>query len=249
MYFETNDGKMNYEVIGKGKTIIFLHGWGQNLNTFNRIATPLKDEYRIILVDFLGFGLSDEPEHVIGVDNYVNHLRSLIEYLDIKSPILIAHSFGGRVAIKYAAKYFVDKLVLVDSAGIKVKSFKKCYKIMKYKLIKKFYYYFFKTKYEKLIATSGSVDYKNASPIMKGVLSKVVNEDLKKYLKKLTTDTLIIWGIFDNDTLYKHGQIMNKLIRKSKLINFYKSGHFPYIDEEKKFINELRLFLKRIEYV
>lgn len=244
MYFETKDGKMYYEIIGEGKPVLFLHGWGQSLNTFKKVSEILKDDFQIILLDFLGFGMSDSLEEVISLNNYVTHIESFIKFLKIQSPIIVGHSFGGRVAIKYTAMNRVDKLILVDSAGIREKKLKKTIKIYKYKLLKRLYYIFSKEKYFELTKNSGSQDFRKASPVMKGVLIKVVNEDLKKYLKLINVKTLIIWGIFDKETIFSHGQIMNKYIKNSKLISFYNSGHFPYIDEEQKFIREVKEFLK-----
>lgn len=240
---------MYYEMYGRDRQnskniILFLHGWGQNLKTFYSVKDKLDETYCIMLVDFLGFGKSDEPNCLLDVLDYVEDLHALLTFLEIKKPNIVGHSFGGRVAIKYAAKYGAFKICLVDSAGIREKSVKRFIKIRKYKVKKVFYRTFWKAKYELLLQSSGSVDYQNASPIMRGTMSRVIKEDLRKYLKKIEAPTLLVWGILDQETPYHYAMMMNQKLKYGKIVPFYKSGHFPYIDEEHKFIKELTMFLR-----
>ena len=64
--------KINYLDYGiKDKqAVVLLHGWGQNIAMMQMIGEALKYEYRIIIIDFPGFGLSDEPKEAIGIDGY-----------------------------------------------------------------------------------------------------------------------------------------------------------------------------------
>ena len=104
------------------------------------------------------------------------------KYLDnfeIDNLILVGHSFGGRVAIKYTFlfenNYNDFKLCLVDSAGIKPRrGLNYYYKVYKYKFYKKFF------PSSKKLSKFGSSDYKKLSEIMKQTFLKVVNEDLSE---------------------------------------------------------------------
>ena len=128
-------------------------------------------------------------------------------------------------------------MILVDSAGIKKRlSFLSRIKIKIYKL-KKWWYKLTKNvvKFNNLINNSGSYDYKMASPVMKQTLVKVINEDLKPYLKKIEVETLIIWGRDDKETPIKDALIMNKLIKNSGLVTLENTGHFPYLENKHTF--------------
>ncbi len=236
MNYKYDELKINYNIIGTGPPIIMLHGWGANYHTFDYLANTLKDNFTIFLIDLPGFGMSDEPRYIYDLNNYVHFLHTFIEELQIDSPILLGHSFGGRIIIKYASRYNdISKIILIDSAGIKHKMpLSKKIQILKYKFLKK-YYRITKniTKYNELINSSGSIDYINSTPIMKGVLSKVVKEDLKKYLKKIKNETLIIWGKEDLETPYSDALYMNKTIKNSGLVTIEESGHFPYLERKK----------------
>ena len=172
-----------------------MHGWGQNKETFNNITNNIKN-FTIYQIDLIGFGESHEPYKPYDINNYTSFLEQFIKDLKIEKPIIIGHSLGGRIAIKYASRNNnIKKLILINSAGIKQKSIKRLILVLKYKLKKKYYQITRNyIKYNKLTNTSGSTDYINSSPIMKQTLSKIVKEDLKKDMKKIKIDTYLIWS-------------------------------------------------------
>lgn len=247
MTFKYRGLNINYKIEGNGPPIILLHGWGTSMNTFEAFTNEIKEKYEVHLIDLIGFGESDLPIKSLNLNDYVLCLYEYISYHNIEKPIILGHSFGGRIAIKYAS-YFnnIDKLILVDSAGIKKKvDIRLKLKIKKYKF-KKWWYKTTKNimAYNKLILNSGSYDYKMAKDSMKGTLSKVVNEDLRKHLRKIKVETLIIWGKDDKETPYKHAIIMNKLIKNSGLVTIENTGHFPYLENKRYFNIIMKEYLK-----
>jgi len=75
------------------------------------------------------------------------------------------------------------------------------------------------------------------------IFSKVVSENLTRLLTLIKKPTLIIWGKKDNVTPLYYGELMNKLIPKSKLIIFEKAGHFSFLDAPEEFVKELIKFI------
>ena len=103
--------------------IILMHGWGcthETLASVGRVAHQAG--YRVVSVDFPGFGQSEEPHEVWGVEEYTRQIEELIDSLGIGAPVLLGHSFGGRVGILYSSRHKVGRLSLVDAAGIKPRS-------------------------------------------------------------------------------------------------------------------------------
>ena len=150
---------------------------------------------------------------------------------------LIAHSFGARVAIKLAKEfgYFLDKLVIVDGAGIKPRrKLKYYYSIYKHKILKRL----------KIVHSAGSADYKALPTAMKGTFINIVNEDLTPLLKFITLPTLIVWGENDRETPLYMAKKMHRLIANSGLVVLKNAGHFSYIDQYQKFIAVLGYFLE-----
>lgn len=235
-----------FEKTGSGNPIILLHGWAASSTIFESITNILKTKYTIYVIDLPGFGKSEEPDKPYNLDDYVDLLYQFIIDLDIYNPILLGHSFGGRIAIKFASLYNVSKLILVDSAGLKQKNIIKTKtKILLYKLKKK-YYKITKNviKYNDLLINSGSTDYKEASVIMKKILVNVTNEYLDKYLKDITCDTLIIWGKKDDVTPYYNAIKLKKKIKNAGLVTLEGVGHFPFIESKKTFNKILKSYLE-----
>ena len=171
---------INVEKQGKGNSVILLHGWGQSTKAMSIINNHLCSSFTVYNIDLPGFGLSDKPISPFSTLDYANILKDIIDYYSINNPIIIGHSFGGRVAIKYTSIYDnVDKLILIDSAGIVNKKKLTYYiKIYSYKLLKKIFSLPILKKYkDKVLKNFGSTDYKNACEVMKKTLVKVVNED------------------------------------------------------------------------
>ena len=235
-----------FEKIGSGNPIILLHGWAASSTIFDSITNILKSKYTVYVIDLPGFGKSEEPDTPYNLDNYVDLLFQFIVDLDIYNPILLGHSFGGRIAIKYASLYKINKLILVDSAGLKQKNYLKTKsKILLYKLKKK-YYKITKNviKYNDLLINSGSTDYKDASIIMKKILVNVTNEYLEKYLKDITCETLIIWGKKDDITPYYNALKLKKKIKNAGLVTLEGVGHFPFIESKKTFNKIIKSYLE-----
>ena len=222
---------MYYQEYGKGKPLIFLHGWGQSHETFLPFVKHF-DDYRVILVDLPGFGKSPDPIYY-NLDYYVHKLHTLVIEKGYDKPIIVGHSFGGRLAIKYASKYDVSKLILVDSAGIKHHGFRYYCKIYWYKLKKRL----------GMKPKGGSTDYQNASNIMKKVLISVTNESLINCMKKISCSTLLIFGEKDSVTTVADARVMEKYIRNSGLVVIPEAGHFSYLDRPNYFLLVLDSFL------
>lgn len=246
-FVKINNLKINYDKYGtKGKKIILLHGWGQNTTMMAFIGEHLKKHFIIYNIDLPGFGKSDLPDDVYGFDEYSEIIHSFCKKLKIDNPIFIAHSFGCRIALRYAYKYGAYKMCLTGAAGIKAKRDLKWYiKVYGYKIgkfilnLKPFIKY--KEKFENNV---GSDDYKNASGIMKKTFVKVVNEDVTPLLKDIDAETLLVFGENDDATPIKDGKLMESLMPNAVLVTFENDDHFAYFHQANRFCLVLDAFLK-----
>ena len=244
-----NGLNFHYTVQGSGSPIVLMHGWGCNLTTLASIEKVAAESHTVYNVDFPGFGESEEPHEVWGVELYTQLIEKFIEAEGIENPILLGHSFGGRVGILYSSRNKVKKLILVDAAGVKPRrSFKYYFKVYTYKLSKKLMPLIYGKKgaqerIEQMRAKRGSSDYNNASPMMRAILSKVVNEDLKYCMPKISAPTLLIWGENDTATPLHDAQIMEKLIPDAGLVSFPGCGHYSFLDNPIQFAAVLRSFI------
>ncbi len=112
---------VKYELIGKGKTVVMLHGWGDNHTTFNLLAAYLSSQYQLLALDLPGFGSSQPPKSPWNLDNYANLIAAVISKLNLKPYAFIGHSNGGALVIRGLSlgNLKADRLVLIASAGIR----------------------------------------------------------------------------------------------------------------------------------
>ena len=230
---------VNYIQYGEGKDILLLHGWGQNIEMMKMLGDNFSDRFRITILDFPGFGFSEEPSESWNIKDYADMLEEFINELDIKKPIIMGHSFGGRVAIRYSADHVVEKIVLFGSPCVRedtelplsVKILKGIKKLPGMDKIGEFAKNFI-----------GSRDYKAASPIMRQTLVNVVNEDLSKYAKEIDCPTLLIWGENDDEARVSDSKILEGIMVDAALI-VLPGTHYAYIENLGQVVNILNNFI------
>lgn len=255
MNIKIEDYNIRYKIIGQGEqVVVILQGWGTNLEVYDLIAESIKDKYRIIQFDFPGFGESQEPNEAWNVDRYADFFCRFMQALEIKSATLIGHSYGGRVIIKLATRskitFEINRIVLIDSAGIlpkktlceklKVKKYKCLKKILNQKVV----YALFPELVDDWKSRQGSVDYRNATPIMRQCLVMAVNEDLTSLLPDIKNETLLIWGKDDTATPIEDAKLMEKMIPNSGLVVLEEAGHFPFLEQPKRFCNIMKSYFQ-----
>lgn len=236
------DININYEFYDNNSNInlIFLHGWGQNIDMMMPIAKPFIKRHNVLLIDLPGFGKSEEPKEVWEIYDYSDMLNHIIKELKIKNPVIIGHSFGGKIALAYSTKYETDKLVLLASPyrkkiqkeSLKLKTLKKLKKVPglnKLENIAKKYI--------------GSTDYKNASEKMRNILVKHVNLDLTDELDKVKCPTLLIWGTEDAAVDYEDALYLENKISNCGLVTYEGCTHYAYLERANQTINVLRSFI------
>lgn len=245
MFHYYKDIKINYETIGSGLDIVFLHGWGATKDIFKPIIQDIKNKYKVTLIDLPSFGMSTSSYNILNVYEVAYSIIDLLKNNNINNPILVGHSYGGKIASIISKEINVNKLILIDSSGIKRVNIINTLKVYFYKLKKKYYKLTKQVmKYNHLLSSSGSNDYKNASLIQKEMLKETLNTDIKHILKKISCETLILWGQNDNTTKLKDAKLFHKLIKNSELVIIPNSAHFPFIENKQYFIKVLNTYLE-----
>lgn len=205
---------------------------------------------RVINVDLPGHGKSQEPDGVWGVADFTSLIEKMIDKLGLGNPVLIGHSFGGRISILLSSRRDIRKIVLVDAAGIKPRRSLNYYrKVYSFKLMKRLLLLAYgrergEAKIEEWRSKKGSADYRNSSPVMRAVMSKCVNEDLKHVMPDIKASTLLVWGENDTATPLSDAKTMEKLIPDAGLVSFQGCGHYSFLDNPIGFKAVLLEFLK-----
>lgn len=247
--------RVHYEQSGAGKNVLLLHGWGCSTKHFAQIAQDLEKDYRVTVIDFPAHGESGRPPEPWGVSDFAACIQDLMEQLGIAPCDIIAHSFGGRVALWLAANesQLVSRLVLTGCAGLKKPQTEEQKKRSEE----------YKKKKEKLLGLTrlplvggmaqkslkalqekyGSADYNALDDEMKKTFVKVISEDLSPLLPKIQASTLLIWGENDTETPLWMGQKMEREIKDAGLVIFENDDHFAYLRQWPRFVTVVRAFL------
>jgi pimeloyl-ACP methyl ester carboxylesterase len=248
-YVEIDGLRIRCESAGEGSPVLILHGWGGSIESVRSVLAAVAPVARAWVVDLPGFGESDPPPAPWGTREYAELVRELMDALGLDAAAVIGHSFGGRVAIRLAAHHpdRVTKLVLVNSAGIRPKRKPKYYARFALAKLGKAAERFGGRAGARLramiLARTASADYLSAGPL-RGTLVRVVNEDQRDELPRITAPTLLIWGAEDRDTPLAAGQLMEKLIPDAGLVVFERAGHYSYVDAAPAFGRVVRHFLE-----
>jgi len=231
------------------KTIFILHGWAVRGGDKNQgMWQPFIDElkaggYKVVF--FKIPGLSAPLNEVWDFDNYLNWLSSEISKelssrpaRESKKVILLGHSFGGQLAIKYAAlnSEKMEKLILVDSSGIRDMALKPVIKRTVFLLLAKVGGVLFKGKFFRnlLYKFARETDYKNAPPLLRRTMSKILDDQILEDLPGVKCSTKIIWGENDLVTPVKHAKKMHEIIENSELIFIKEGRHSPQFTHVKE---------------
>ncbi len=118
-YITLNDSKVHYKEYGQGeKSLIFIHGWGCDLNTWKYQFDYFKDNYHLVLIDLPGYGQSDKVKEDYNIDLFAQSVSAIIQDLEIKNPVLVAHSMGLPVAIEVLEQLNTENALLVNIDGV-----------------------------------------------------------------------------------------------------------------------------------
>ena len=180
--------RVHYVFSGHGeRKVVLLHGWGCSEKLMAGISDALTPDMTVLRVDFPAHGESGFPPQPWGVPDFAANLLELLTKLDFLPCSVIAHSFGGRVAIELAADHpeRFEKLILTGAAGIRPKlSSEKSKKSQRYQRLKKLVGVAKKTHLfgslpdkwqENLVQKYGSRDYAALSPEMRKTFVKVIS--------------------------------------------------------------------------
>lgn len=242
MKLHVNDVDINYIRYGniKKDTIVLLHGWGQNIQMMKPIGDAFQNNFDIVIFDLPGYGESEEPTYPWTVKDYVECIKKCLDELKVKNPILIGHSFGGKISLLYSSMYSVKKLILFGSPfkkeitkeSLKLKTLRQLKKVPGLNKLENFA--------KKHI---GSSDYRNASVTMRKILVETVNLDITEDVKKIKCPTLIIWGDLDDQVPLERAYELENLIEDAGVVVYEGCTHYAYLERLNQTLNVINSFI------
>ena len=191
------DGTAFAEKFGSGSpAVVALHGWARNRSDW----TATLEGYDALALDLPGFGATPAPEEAWGSEEYAAWVARILAELD--RPMVVGHSFGGRIAVQLAARY-ADLLRGVVLTGVPLYRPRATGKPkLPYRIGRALHAkgLVSQARMEALRQKYGSEDYRNARGIVRDIFVKVVNEDYTREIASMAKVELpvrLVWGRHD----------------------------------------------------
>src|SRR6266849_1533147 len=247
---------IHYFDVGSGPVVVLLHGLGSRKEDWLPVLEPMAQKFRLIVPDQIGFGRSDKPLLDYSIQTYVDFLNELLRQLKVEKASFVGESLGGWICGLYAAEITagahlipVEKLVLVDAAGLKqdepIPDLNPSSLAAMRALMQAV---FFDTSWlnedalrkvfaDKLASHDG---YTVHSLLSNPVLG---SERLDNQLVNIKVPTLEVWGKQDSLLPIAAGERYAAGIPGAKLVSFDKCGHVPSTEKTEEFLAAVNGFL------
>jgi pimeloyl-ACP methyl ester carboxylesterase len=236
--------------------LVLVHGLGASKELdWGQVVEPLSKKYRVIAMDQIGFGHSDKPLLDYRIQTYVDFLNEFLRELKIQKASFIGESLGGWISALYAAEASgahlvpVEKLVLVDAAGLKQeKAIPNLNPSTLEDMRKVLEAVFYNTSWvndevlRKIFADKLAA---HDSYTVHSILTNpgLSSERLDDRLAEIHVPTLVVWGKQDSLLPITSGERYAAGISGAKLVSFDQCGHVPPVEKSKEFVSTVDGFL------
>ena len=264
---------MVYSVDGdeSAPPLIMIHGWGSFKGVWRTTIPALKDRYRCIAVDLIGFGDSDNPPHPnVTIPKQAERIKVLIDTLGYNKVSIIGHSMGGQIALYLASQLIPERIEkLVNVAGVAHAKLTQAAErdLSTIKLAQYIPALFISARlwchtrlYARLFCSHWIYDldnpdlkfwredrYSSLRPkshrSMYPAWEAITTCDLSDHLAKVTASSLTIFGKEDNVVPIESGYITDKHIPNHQIVLIDKCGHFSMYEQQKAYLSALQNFL------
>ncbi|MCZ7548793.1 MAG: alpha/beta hydrolase [Anaerolineales bacterium] len=254
----TDQGIVHYEVYGRGRPVILLHGWLGSWGLWQETMAHLGQSYRTYALDFWGFGEIGKKRDTYAVQDFVGLVGQFMEQLGIARAPLVGHSMGGTVSLSVAIRYpeRVSKVIVVGSpivgsslapllklAGYRFNAFLLFHMMGPFRAFMKYYY-------SRVICADprfpAMMDRDLSRTTLESFLLSIASlrrTDLRPLLGQIKVPALGIYGDRDKVVHPMQWQPMKEGIPQAQIIRFPNAGHFPMLEEPQNFVHYLQTFL------
>jgi pimeloyl-ACP methyl ester carboxylesterase len=237
-----DEGLVHYEVLGRGRPLVFMHGWLGSWRYWMPTMDSLSDRFRTYAFDMWGFGDSDRNPQRYSLDSYVTQLDLFMEELGVMKAALVGHSMGAAVALLFAERYpdRVDRIMAVSTPLAASTVSKRLLAGGGGSLLDRMLGRRAVTDYPEVELEATKADLDAVAATARS-LDRLNLRDTLSELNRIPT--LLVFGnkdplvtpLTNDELLYRDGYV--------RPIGLNDSGHFPMLDEASKFQRLLRDFL------
>ncbi|NJM07116.1 alpha/beta hydrolase [Candidatus Gracilibacteria bacterium] len=247
---------VHYEVFGRGRPVLFLHGWLGSWRYWFPTMEVVADNFRTYSFDFWGFGDSRRKQTQESIQNYSDQVIRFLDALGIDRVQLVGHSMGGMVALKTAINY-PERITRVATVGAPINGdslswllkltdrplFADAFARLPW-LRRQLFRFFLGETNDPAVSEVIDDSVKSSANTLRRAVSSMLRTDLSLELDRLRVPSLIVHG--GRDDIVSPNQIdLFDDIPTSEVVLMPSSRHFPFLDEAELFNSVLLRFLKQ----
>lgn len=252
------NANIHFSSQGKGRAIVLLHGFLENISMWDDIILALSKKYRVISIDLLGHGKSENIGYIHSMEDQASMIKFVLDALNLSRYVLIGHSMGGYVGLAFA-EHFTDNikgLCLMNSTPLADSPEKKINRERAIEAVKINYKTFIRMAVPNLFAPYNLLKFKDEVNIVveqalqmqpQGIIGSLEGMKLRKdrvnELKKLKVPTQLIIG--QNDGAIDIELTLESIENTSTEIIIFPDGHMSPIENKSELIETLEHFVKK----
>ena len=249
--------KINYTSQGKGSAVILLHGFLENQTMWQEIVPVLAKKNRVITIDLLGHGKTENLSYVHTMRDQAKMIKSLLNNLRLRKYILIGHSLGGYISLAFS-ELFPDNLkglCLMNSTALADSKVKRINRDRAINMVKKNVSTFIQIAIPNLFTDASRVKFKTAINQVKeqalltpkqGVIASLEGmknrKDRTRILQNKTFKKLLIIG--EKDPLLDYDSLIKQTKNTNTEIAIFSNGHMSHIENKEELITVFLQFIK-----
>jgi len=257
--------------VGKGRTLLFLHGFGANSYTWSKVSENLSQNYRLILLDLKGHGASPKPDDdAYSLHDQAELVASFIMNNGLEDVTLIGHSLGGGVALLVALKLAstipnaISSLILIDSVAYAqpLPGFIKLLRIpvlaqlsvclvpnrlQTLQVLRLAYYDTAKITDETIEAYSAPLSLPGAHRALIETARQIIPRDIEEISRRygsIRIPTLLVWGKHDRIVPFEVAERLRHSMANSELVVIDGAGHVPQEEAPAATLQAMQKFLQ-----
>lgn len=253
----TDKGILHYEVIGRGKPVIFLHGWLGSWALWKEVMENVASKYRAYALDFWGFGESGRKLDDYTITDFVSLVQQFLDQMGIISSPLIGHSMGGTVSLLSGITYpqRISKIMVIGSPiqgsslsiPLKLAGQKKIASLLyaNIEIFRKFMKYYApficrNTGFPEMI--DRDITNTTTDSFLRSIAS-LRKTDLRSQINKISKPVNGLYGKKDHIVNTNQQNVLKYGIPHAKIELFPSAGHFIMLDEPVACTNSIMNFL------
>jgi pimeloyl-ACP methyl ester carboxylesterase len=242
---EVNGTKLFYEILGKGPTVVLIHGGLGDSRLWDDQIKRLAKHHKVLRYDLRSFGKSTSATAPF---SHIEDLRALLDFLHINKATLVGLSLGGMIAADFALEYpaRVERLVLVD-AGLRgdkqppPRDAKEAYEAIR-RGAEPFADVAMRSDFYRAVKPNSAI-YKRLRGMVIDNYRSLASPSLSRYpetptidrLGSISAQTLVVIGDQDDQRLKNISDMLAAKIPSARLVTIQGSSHHPPVEKPKAF--------------